>query len=407
MSPRLIPIAAVLVFISLGLVAHQTFSDTGILNFRHPGADRACLSQPSAAPSSPAKDGDKAGHGAGGDDVVPPGPVHIPNTVHFVYIFKEGVSEFNFEFKHFLSVYSAWYYWRPEIVYMHTNAGAPAVEAAREGKGKGGRPNQWNQLIFNAIPNLRINSVDEPKVAGNGREINVIEHKSDFVRTQVVREMGGVYLDLDAHALRDVRALRECGFATVFGRQKHGQVNNGIFFGRKDALLLNRWWEEMNAVYDGGWTTHGNGVLTWLGPRLAREPGEVLILEQDALQPGSWEVEDNKLLFGIHNETASNLPAGFHDGDPLPEHAEAMEDRWNKRKDPAVFPDWQRDYSSTWVLHAFDPGRNNNPVPGFSHISPRYVLERQSNFARAVYPVVRHMYDEGLIKVDDSYKGAD
>ncbi|KAK3348599.1 putative glycosyl transferase [Lasiosphaeria hispida] len=325
----------------------------------------------------------------------PPPPNHIPNQVHYVYVLKDGVSDFSFEFKHYLSVYASWLYLRPDIIYLHTNASPSAITAALSG-----RRGKWSQLLL-SLPSLQINPITAPTVAENGHPIDIMEHKSDFLRQEAVRALGGVYLDFDAHALRDVRVLRESGFAVVFGRQHAGEINEGVFLGRKSALVLELWRDEMHRVYDGGWTTHGNGVLTRVCPRVMRIPGEVLVLEQDALQPGSWLVEDNVRLFGIHGETRSNLE-GVGEGDPLPEYNEELMDRWEH---PDRFPDWERDYSSTYVLHAFDPKRNGNPVQGFEHITPRYVLERQSNFARAVYPVAKHMYDAGLIKIDDPYHG--
>ncbi|KAK4233206.1 hypothetical protein C8A03DRAFT_19665, partial [Achaetomium macrosporum] len=63
------------------------------------------------------------------------------------------------------------------------------------------------------------------------------------------------------------------------------------------------------------------------------------------------------------------------------------------------------DWSHTYLLHAFTPDRWQHKVPGFEHITPRYVLERRSNFARAVYPVAKVLFEQGLINVDDSHTG--
>ncbi|KAK0729488.1 glycosyl transferase [Lasiosphaeris hirsuta] len=321
---------------------------------------------------------------------------HIPNQVHYVYVLKDGVTDFSFEFKHYLSVYASWLYLRPDIIYLHTNAPDTAIAHARSGAG-----GKWNRLLF-AMPHIRVNHVTAPTAAENGRPITILEHQTDFLRQEAVRGLGGVYLDFDAHALRSLDPLRASGFAVVLGRQHGGEVNAGVLLGRAGARALALWRDEMHRVYDGAsWSGHVNGVLSRLCPRLMRIPGEVLVLEQDALQPGSWLVEDNLALFGIHDETRSNLE-GVGQGGALPEFEEALMDRWEH---PERFPPWERDYSSTYVLHAFDPKRNGNPVPGFEHITPRYVLDRQSNFARAVYPVAKHMYDAGLVEIDDPYHG--
>jgi hypothetical protein len=227
-----------------------------------------------------------------------------------------------------------------------------------------------------------------------------MEHRSDFVRVAAVHELGGVYIDWDVHALRDIRVLRESGFRGVAGRELGGQLNSGTFMAVQGARLMRLWAERMHHVYDGDWTTHSNGALTAVGERLVREEGEVLIMDREAFAPGSWEARDNEMLFAP-NETVSNLE-GVVQGDALAAFDEAFEERWVH---PERFLEGERDWSSTYMLHAFSPHRFGHKVPGFEHVTPRYVLARQSNFARAVYPIARMMYNQGLIEIDDSYLG--
>ncbi|KAK5651336.1 hypothetical protein OQA88_12569 [Cercophora sp. LCS_1] len=318
---------------------------------------------------------------------------HIPNIVHYVYLLPDTARTFSFQFKHLLSIYASYMYLNPTTIYLHTNANAHAIDEARSSNA-----NKWNRLLLD-IPTLRINRVESPTHAANGKALANIEHKSDFVRTAVVSEMGGLYLDFDAHPLRDVKVLRESGFSAIFGRQHKGEVNNGVFLAKPGALLLDVWKREMNRVYDGRWSTHGNGVLTKICPRLMRNPGEVLILEQDALQPGSWEPRDTANLFAVHSETRSNLE-GKKNGDVLEDFVDTDVQGLRKRGER-----WERDYSSTFVLHAFDPSRNGKAIEGFKHVTPRYVLERRSNFARAVYPVAKRLYELQLLSWNDTHLG--
>jgi hypothetical protein len=325
----------------------------------------------------------------------------IPNQVHFVYILKNTSHDFSFEFSHFLSIYAAWHYWRPQAIYLHTNVAADSAPVARARNGTAGK---WNRHIFTLF-NLTVQEVDVPTHAGNGVELANIEHKSDFVRVKALRELGGVYIDFDVHALRDIRPLRESGFRAIAGRQLGGQVNSGTFMAAPRARLTKLWMEQMHVVYTGGWTTHSNEVITRVGQRLVRETGarEMLIMERDAFAPGSWKDDDTDALFAVHDDVPSNLPTDIDIGNvQLPSHDEAFEDRWDH---PERFPDWERDWSHTYLLHAFTPDRWQHKVPGFDHITPRYVLERRSNFARAVYPVAKVLFEQGLIGVDDSHTG--
>jgi hypothetical protein len=59
------------------------------------------------------------------------------------------------------------------------------------------------------------------------------------------------------------------------------------------------------------------------------------------------------------------------------------------------------DFSATYVLHAFDDDVGR--IRGWDgQITPRYVLARQSNYARAVYPAVWHAAEAGIIPVEET-----
>lgn len=325
-------------------------------------------------------------------------PEHIPNHVHFVFVLSDPEKDFTFQFKHFLSIYAAWYYWRPDLIYLHTNVDAEgqAITRAREG-----RSGKWNKLIFTMFDNLRINTVEVPTHTNTGIEIQGLEHRSDFVRVKAVHGLGGIYVDFDAHPLRDIRILRESGFKAIAGRQLGGQVNSGVFMSIKGGKMVELWMHGMHKAYTGGWTTHSNEVITKFGQRLIREPGEMLIMDRDAFAPGSWNNVDTDDLFAPHEDVTSNL-SNYTETSSLLTYEEAFDERWQSPED---FPDWARDWSSSYVLHAFSPDRWAHTIEGFEHITPRYVLERRSNFARAVYPVARRMHEDDLISVNDSHDG--
>lgn len=320
----------------------------------------------------------------------------IPNYVHFVYILSDVSNDFSFNFGNFLSIYAAWFYWRPDAIFLHTNVEPDSRPVMRAREGQVGK---WNKLIFTHF-DIRINTVEVPTHAGNGKEIMNMEHKSDFVRVKAVHELGGVYIDWDVHALRDIGILRRSGFKAIAGRQLGGQINSGSFMSERHGKMIRLWMDGMHVAYTGGWTTHSNEVITKFGQRLVREPGEMMIMERDAFAPGSWNDRDTDELFGLRDEP-SNL-ANVSQGDVLPSFDEEFADRFDY---PERFPSWARDWSHTYLLHAFTPDRWGHKVYGFESITPRFVLNRTSNFALAVYPIARHMYAEGLIDLDDTDTG--
>jgi hypothetical protein len=135
----------------------------------------------------------------------------IPNLVHYVWLLK-APAELRLNFKFFISLYSAYIYWRPERIYIHTDAGPEVIQQARES----GTP--WTRRIL-SIPGVELNHVEVPATTEKGVEIKWVEHKADFLRLTALREHGGVYLDTDAIPLRDVTDLRKSGFRSVVGQQ--------------------------------------------------------------------------------------------------------------------------------------------------------------------------------------------
>ncbi|KAM3514669.1 hypothetical protein MY11210_001640 [Beauveria gryllotalpidicola] len=312
----------------------------------------------------------------------------IPNSVHFVYILDDPEKDLVFPFSHFLSVFSTEYYWQPDEIFLHTNAVPTVLDRARLGES-----GKWSRLIFN-MPNFRVVSITAPTSAGNGREIQLIEHKSDFARVEAVRKYGGTYLDFDAFALRDIKVLRHSGFNAICGKSIIGDVISGTFMSKKGSKLIDGWSEMMGVVFDGQWTTHSNGVVEKVANALVPQAGEVLIMEQNAFAPGSWYAEDTIRMFEVHDETPSSLPdiqSGNYKG-PLADDLETPD------TNP---PSWATDWSATYILHGYKPSRSGASPPGFTEITPRYVLQKQSNFARAVYRAALAMIQRGFLSEED------
>jgi hypothetical protein len=160
----------------------------------------------------------------------------IPNLVHYVWLLKNP-AELRLDFKAFVSVYSAYVFWRPERIYFHTDA-APETFARAKTNGS-----PWTKRVL-AIPGITPNYIEAPRTTTKGVSIVNMEHKADFLRMAALREFGGVYLDIDAVPLRDISDLRNSGFANVVGgatalAAKHsGYINNGVMMSVPNSTLM-------------------------------------------------------------------------------------------------------------------------------------------------------------------------
>jgi len=342
----------------------------------------------------------------------------IPSQVHYAFMLKDRHAGFQFKFAQFLSVYSAWYHWRPHTFYIHTDASELAICRAQ-----GLCPddpttptNKWTKLIF-GMPNVRVNRVTAPLEAAISKvPITMIEHKADFVRVDALRDLGGILLDWDAFAIRDISPLRKSGFAAIGGREMGGDIQSGTWLTRANSLLIKLWSEQQHVVFDGEWTTHSNRLLTKLGQRLVNLPGEFLIMEQVAFTPGGWNFGEQDYMFRTHEDFPSALgllndTVAGDGGSGRPFEALSangtrlfLDDDLSspvleRMQHPESFPEWAFDFSSTYMVHAYKIWQFE--VEGFKKIDAKYVLRRQSNFARAVWPAAMDAWRQGLIGWED------
>jgi hypothetical protein len=316
----------------------------------------------------------------------------IPNIVHYVWLLKDP-DTFTLDFKCFVTIYSSYLFFDPDHIYIHTDASPTVFEQAKSSG------DTWTQRIL-AISKVTPNYIKTPTTAANGVKIHRMEQKSDFLRMAALRQFGGIYLDMDAIPLRSVAHLRTSGFANVIGGahaltiRDSNFLNGGVMMSKPGSLMMEISSQAAEQFFDGGWNTVGPYLLTDLANRMAAIPGEVLILQPEAFAPVSYQLADQKRLFEPRVEQDMAII-----GDATRE--------WDRNGGTACtdvlawlkelkLEKWEIDFSSTYVLHAFDDDLSR--IRGWDHvIDVKYVLARQSNYARAVYPAIRHAIEAGLI----------
>ncbi|KAK4126784.1 glycosyltransferase family 32 protein [Parathielavia appendiculata] len=316
----------------------------------------------------------------------------IPNLVHYIWLLANP-PVFSLSFKVFVSVYSA-----------HLPLGARKDLC-----------DLWTKRVLN-LPGVMPNFIDNPRLTTQGVDIDTFGAKSDFIRADALRTYGGIYLDVDAIPLRDIAPLRNAGFANVVGRavamrtKYTGFVNTGVWLSRPHSNLAEIFFTAMDAFYNGVWAISVD-ILTDLAFRLHAVPGEVLIVHPRAFAPASWELEDQVRLFQPHIETKRTSSAAVldrHEGAAaamLPsELRNTCQDAlaWlAEREKKGRVESWEIDFSATYVLHAFDDYADQ--IQGWDgNITLQYVLARQSNYARAVFPAVSHAVQAGIISKEEA-----
>jgi hypothetical protein len=317
----------------------------------------------------------------------------IPNIYHYVWVRKDLAADLKFEFKHFISAYSASIYFKPDAIYIHTDATEEQVLKAKESG------DLWTRRTL-AITNMVVRHVEVPTHAKNGVEIAGVEHRSDFVRPAIMLEFGGMYMDFDVIPIRDVKPLREANYNNVVGHELYEGVNNGAWLSKPGTTLMKLFDEEQHIVYDREWTTHSVQLLTRLSNTLVGAGNEVLIMERKAFTPTAWNHEDFEQLFATHPETKVEQLTEAQANATFPPVSDAVA-LWKANRD-AKREEWQMDFSTSYVVHAMSPTHHGGgEVSGFHGITLEYVLARESNYARAAFPAVWHAIANKVISIDD------
>ncbi|KAK6850035.1 hypothetical protein PG995_013868 [Apiospora arundinis] len=333
----------------------------------------------------------------------------IPNIVHYIWLLVDP-AVLSLDFKVFVSVYSAHLFFRPDKIYFHTDASPELWERAKAPASS----DDWTQRILN-LPNVEPLYIVNPRLTTQGVEIDTFGAKSDFIRAYALRDHGGIYLDVDAVPLRNVAPLRRSGFANVVGGatalapKYSGYVNTGVWLSRPHSNLATIFAEAMDAFYNGVWAISVD-ILTDLAYRLHAVPGEVLIMNPLAFAPASWELADKKRLFKPYGNAAPPvmIQGECHDGDDtgdglptVPGNTCADALAWLQERKHRATEGWEMDFSATYVLHAFDDDASQVGGGWDGKITLPYVLARQSNYARAVFPAIRHAIKAGVIRAEE------
>ncbi|KAL2052203.1 hypothetical protein ABVK25_007645 [Lepraria finkii] len=258
----------------------------------------------------------------------------IPNIVHFIQLVRldpiSGTARFEFQFRQFVAVYSAWYYLKPEIIYVNTNFNESLIEdKIRKAK------SPYTQAIAQ-MPNVKFRYHAAPNQTTDGQEIDKMAHRSDFVRTDVLQRFGSIYLD-DGH---------------VIGRQADGKVCNAVLIATpqeeepQNEMML-AYHTLMDAVFDGGWETHSILLLTTLARKFGADSSQVLVLPQDSFFPLSCWRHDLEYFYGKHENTATavinNKPTS---------NLEIFIANFKLWQDET----WERDWRTSYLLHGWTSG---------------------------------------------------
>jgi hypothetical protein len=140
---------------------------------------------------------------------------------------------------------------------------------------------------------------------------------------------------------------------------------------------------EQHAGFDGACEATLKS-MTKTAEYLVSVPNQVLILDRHAFAPTHWFAESTDLLFNPPEGLPSPEPVQTNSTDPIEVYDMIVKNRRARRE-------WEMDFSSSYMLHAFSTGSYRQ------HINPKTILSWTSNYGVATWPIVKALVAQGVI----------
>lgn len=189
----------------------------------------------------------------------------IDKRIHFIFGMVPDFNAIPFSMIHYLAIRSAHAVHDPNEIYLH-------YKYPPEGP--------WWEKARELVTPVRI----DPPTSVAGRELACAPHITDYARLLILRDAGGIYLDLDVISVRPFDDL--LGASVVVGEQGvNGEegVGNAVILAEKGAEFIDLWIDGFNPTTSlwGGFRARGRDhyyleYSTWYPAFLAkRQPDAV------------------------------------------------------------------------------------------------------------------------------------
>lgn len=229
----------------------------------------------------------------------------IPNIFHFIFGMMPDFGGKPFSLPHYLAIKSAIEVNQPEKVYFHYQ-----YEPGGE----------WWERIK---PSLILNQIEAPKeIFGN--KLYHVAHQTDVVRLQMLKEFGGVYLDLDTISVKPLNELYNHGFVigqelkpvfsytrleklshhlTLGNYQRVAGLCNGVLLSAPGSDFVNIWLDSFKGFRSKGMDEYWGEFAVEIPLKLAKmHPEKVEILSPYAFHYPLWDADGLAKIFAQSNK---------------------------------------------------------------------------------------------------------
>ena len=232
----------------------------------------------------------------------------IPNIIHFIFGLKPDYGKIPFSIVHFLAVKSAVELNKPTVAYFHYQY---------EPQGE-----WWERTK----PLVTLNKMTAPDSI-LGRPLYHFAHKADVFRLQILKEMGGIYLDIDTISVKPLTELlnhsfvigeelrtaytpknmrqrikyalaKKLGLAITKLKGRNSGFCNAVLLSEKDSPFASRWLDEYRSFRSKGRDRYWNEHSVRVPIKLAElYPNEISLLGPYAFHYPLYDQEGLRFLF--------------------------------------------------------------------------------------------------------------
>jgi hypothetical protein len=158
----------------------------------------------------------------------------IPNRLHFIFGLEKDLGGKPFSFIHYLAIRSAAVVNQPDEIVLHYTHHPDGL---------------WWEAIQRYVT---LNRVYRPEKIF-GRPVSHYAHKADILRLELLRDEGGIYLDIDTFCIRSFKPLRK--HKAVMGIEKHG-LCNAVILAEQGSAFISLWMNAYRDFDDSIWNYH-------------------------------------------------------------------------------------------------------------------------------------------------------
>jgi hypothetical protein len=290
----------------------------------------------------------------------------VPDLVHQIYDYNVP------NFFLFLSIQTIQYYLKPEKHILWINIEGKHKRGAWENWLKNTQNGTWEYKLFELVESkkLHVELLTFPSSPPGNTSIwtNNRAHKSDFVRMQVLKEQGGMYIDTDAYVISSAfHLLRMHDFVVSFDNIVNPpdsalpkRMNNGILLSKPNAVFLEIWMEKYKRFNPQSFD-YDSSVVPY---ELATQYPDLVHIEQHRISPISFAFQTatfaNALTCGLYlppnDESLGISSKGSNDKTNFEHHIDdnnggIWHPKFNFAKKAFSFEDTKVDYYMLEQLH--------------------------------------------------------